>query len=236
MAKKSAASKGYRKVKKAKPFLTKKEIIALAVIVVAIIIGVIVINQLPKLGTIPASKVQEGDIISIANTEARNRYVKVGTIGSLEGYTLEASTSTENPTGGYRFIPEDESSNIEYMRVGGAIWDAERMIANSASYLQGGGVGTDDHTLEPIETTINGSRAFISSARTIRTDEEIAASEEELEKYTQFIYAYVDSIDGHSVSMNFTLSGDDSSVHIPDEGLEEFVTQFAGAFTLPEDK
>ena len=40
MAKKSAKSKGYRKTVKKKPFLTKKEILELVVIVAVIVVGV----------------------------------------------------------------------------------------------------------------------------------------------------------------------------------------------------
>lgn len=232
MAKKSAASKGYRKVKKAKPFLTKKEIIALAVIVVVVIIAAIVINQLPNIGTISARKIQSGDIISIASSEVRNRYKKVGTINEMEGFTLEASTSPESPTGGYRFIPDDENSPIDYFRVGGAVWDAQRMIISNMASITSD--PNSDHTTEPIETTLNGNRCFISSARYIDNSPEPNGEEESL--YSQFIYSYTDSIDGHSISLTCTLRGDDDSIYVADEDLAAFVAQFEGAFTPAEEK
>ena len=226
MAKKSAASKGYRKVQKKKPFLTKKEIIALIIIVIVIIIGAAVIDYLPKVGTISASKIKSGDIISVANSDVKKRYKQVGTIGELEGYTMEASTSPDSPTGGYRFVPEDEDSSIEYVRVGGAVWDAERMIATNMSSI--GADTTSDHTEEAIETTLCGNRAFISSSRYIDDSEETSGEEESV--YSQFIYTYTDSIDGYSIALTCTLRGDDESIYVADEDLAEFVAQFEGAF------
>ena len=243
MAKKTAASKGYRKVKKAKPFLTKNEIIALVVIVIVIAIGAVIINQLPKKGTIPASKVAEGDIIAIANTDVDHRYKKVGTIGSLEGYTLETTTSVENPTGGYRFIPEDEDSDIEYVRVGGAIWSADKMMGSVMPSIQT--IGTSDYSAEPVETTIAGNRAFVCTARSSKYDETKApaaaaegaeTAEQPHNSFSQFIYPYTDSIDGYSISLTCTLEGDDASVYVADEDLTAFLEQFEGAFIPAEEK
>lgn len=233
MAKKSAASKGYRKVQKKKPFLTKKEIIALAIIVVIVIAAVIVIDALAKVGTIPASRIQTGDIISVANSDVEKRYKKVGTVGELEGFSMEASTSPEMPTGGYKFIPEDENSDIEYVRVGGAIWGADKMISNNMASISS--MGADDYTDVAVETTMNGQTCFISSARYVDSSENEETGEEET-SYAQFIYSYTDSIDGYSVALTCTLRGEDESVYVADEDLADFMAQFESAFVIPEEK
>lgn len=228
MAKKSAASKGYRKVQKKKPFLTKKEIVALAIIAVLVIAAVIVIDALAKVGTIPASKIQSGDIIAVANGDVEKRYKKVGTVGELEGYTMEASTSAETPTGGYKFTPEDENSDIEYVRVGGAIWGAERMISTNMSSISS--MGADDYTEEAIETTMNGQPCFISSARYTNMEDG-----DEDTSYAQFIYSYTDAIDDYSIALTCTLRGADESIYVADEDLADFMAQFASAFVIAEE-
>lgn len=160
MAKKSSAmSKGYRKTVKEKPFLTKKEIIALVAIIAAIVLGVVLFNIFYDDGFLGAEEVQTGDIVSFADAKIKNRYLKLGTINELDGFTMEALTSAEKPTGGYVFTPEDESDPLSYFTVGGALGDAaSRQISTTAYWAN-----TADSMSAPIETTIHGSAAVITS-------------------------------------------------------------------------
>ena len=66
MAKKSAMSKGYRKTVKKKPFLSKKEIIELIVIVAVILLGIVLFNIFYDDGFIKEDAVQQGDIVAYA--------------------------------------------------------------------------------------------------------------------------------------------------------------------------
>lgn len=229
MAKKSAASKGYRKVKKAKPFLTVKEIIILAVIIAAIVLGFILINAIPKLGTIPARKVQSTDIVSRANIEAKNRYKVVGTINKLEGYTHESSTSPDSPVGEHTFTPEDEGSSLSALRVRGAIWDAAAMSETVLASVKE--LTPDEVTETPIEATINGSTAYIFTTRDGVTEESEDA-DAEAASYEQNIYCYINAAGEYSISMTANLRGEDTSFYIPDDQLVEYMNQFAGVFNI----
>lgn len=236
MAKNSAASKGYRKTEKKKPFLTKKEIIALVIIVAVIVIGAIIINAIPNIGTIPAGKVKTGDIISVAGNGLKGRYVKLGEINELEGFTMESSTSSETPTGGYDFTPA-EDNGLANLRIGGAIWDAKTMIETMLPSIQT--MGAEEYSEEAIQATIGGRNAYVITARYTSYDEEKAGedasepAEGEINSYNQYIYSYIDAGE-HSISLSATIEGDDASVYIPDEELVEYMNQFAGAFTLIE--
>lgn len=220
MAKKSAASKGYRRTEKKKPFLTRNEIIALAVIVALVIIGVIVVNLVSTAGLIKPNKIKSGDIITVSGVD--KYYKKVGTINEMEGYTMEALTSPDRPTGGYTFTPVDESSSLDHVRVGGAISNASSMINFSVSSIASYGL---DNLTSVVETTIAGHSAYALSGTQTSTDEDGA------EVYRQIIYCYVDTDGEYSISLSATIEGADESVFIPEEELGDYMAQFGAAFT-----
>lgn len=222
MAKKSAASKGYRKQKKETPFITKKDLIILAVIAGIILLGVLAFNIFYDDGFVAPKEIQSGDIISRANTSVDDRYMKVGTINELEGYNMEAATSPEMPTGGYTFTPVEESS-LKSLRVSGAIWDARTMMGTVLASVTNMGA---DATAGPIEGEINGSPAYICTAKYDSFD----AEEDGTASCLQYIYCYV-TVGEYSISMTATVVGEDQSVYIPDEALVEYMSQFAGAYT-----
>ncbi len=226
MSKKSAVSKGYRKTKKPTPFITKRDLKALAIIIAIILVGVIAFNLFYDDGFIAPKEIQSGDIISRANTSVKDRYMRVATINELDGYTMEASTSPETPTGGYLFKPVEEGA-LKSLRVSGAIWDAASMSRTVLPSVQSLGA---DEISEAIETTINGSPAFICSAKF----NEFNGDEEDVNSL-QYIYCYV-TVDEYSVSMTATIAGADPSVFIPDDQLTEYMGQFAGIYTPVESK
>lgn len=179
MAKKSAMSKGYRKTVKAKPFLTKKEIIALVVIVIAIIAGVIVVNMVAKAGTIPASKVQSGEIIGFASAEMRDRYVKLGTVNEVEGFTMEGGATVETPTASYNYTPVEQGDYEHTFSVSTSVYDAstaaDSIMGNYFSY------GLTDLS-EKFETTVYGLPAYVFGVKASYYDETQAAEEETVEE------------------------------------------------------
>ena len=224
MAKESAASKGYRKTKKETPFLTKKDLIILAVIAGVVLLGILAYNIFYDDGFIAPKEIQSGDIISRANTSVDDRYMKVGTINELDGYTMEAGTSPEMPTGGYTFTPTEEGS-LKTLRVSGAIWDAKTMMNTVLASVMN--MGADEYA-GPIETEINGSPAYIC---TVRYNE--FSGDDPAIKSQQYIYCYV-TVGDYSVSMTATIAGADPSVFIPDDQLAEYMSQFAGVYTPAE--
>ena len=118
MAKRSAKSKGYRRQTAKKPYLSKKEIIILCVLLVIIAIGAIVLFRYDD----GALKVKDGAVVTGgdnwliangANARSRARYFKVGEVGEIEGFTRETSGSLSDPNVfQYSFTPEDEDAII----------------------------------------------------------------------------------------------------------------------------
>ena len=159
MAKKtSAASKGYRKNVKKKPFLTKKEIIALIVIVAVIVLAVVLFNVLYN-PYISPKDVQSDDIITYASATTKDKYVRLGSVTDLDGYTRESSISTESPVGSNSYTPVDESSPMTYFSVSGAVVSPASMIDYMYSYYK----PFADSIGEVIETEVNGHTAYICS-------------------------------------------------------------------------
>ncbi len=174
MAKKtSAASKGYRKSVKKKPFLTKKEIIALIVIVAVIILAVVLFNLLYN-PYISAKDVQPNDITTYASASTKDKYVRLGSVTDLEGYTRESSISPETPVGTNSYTPVDESSPMTNFSVSGAVVSPASMIDYMYSFYK----PYADSVSEIIETEVNGHTAYICSFTMSEYVEEEAAEEE----------------------------------------------------------
>lgn len=159
MAKKSAMSKGYRKTQQKKPFLSKKEIIALIIIVVVVIAAFLVINNLPD-GFIGDSAVQEGDILAYGTTKTRDRYVKLGTINELEGYTRTDTKAETTAMVNYTYKPDDEASPINYVTVSGSPLQAESLTKSSMQQLPSYGYTVSDM----YETDVQGYKAYVYSS------------------------------------------------------------------------
>lgn len=175
MAKKtSAASKGYRKNVKKKPFLTKKEIIALIVIVAVIVLAVVLFNVLYN-PYISPKDVQSDDIITYASATTKDKYVRLGSVTGLDGYTRESSISTESPVGSNSYTPVDESSPMTYFSVSGAVVSPASMIDYMYSYYK----PFADSIGEVIETEVNGHTAYICSFTMSEYVEEEAAEDGE---------------------------------------------------------
>ncbi|MDO5324801.1 MAG: hypothetical protein Q4G06_12380 [Clostridia bacterium] len=175
MAKKtSAASKGYRKNVKKKPFLTKKEIIALIVIVAVIVLAVVLFNVLYN-PYISAKDVQSNDIITFASASTKDKYVRLGSVTDLDGYTRESSISTESPVGSNSYTPVDESSPMTYFSVSGAVVSPASMIDYMYSYYN----PFADSISDVIETEVDGHTAYICSFTMSDYVEEEAAEDGE---------------------------------------------------------
>ena len=173
MAKKtSAASKGYRKNVKKKPFLTKKEIIALIVIVAVIILAVVLFNLLYN-PFISAKDVKDDDIITFASANTKNRYVRLGTVTDLDGYTRESTNTVESPVGRNTYTPVDENDPLEYFSVSATVVTPQSMMDYMASFYE----PYKDSSGAIIETEVNGHPAYICSYTMSEYVEEETAEE-----------------------------------------------------------
>lgn len=260
MAKKSAMSKGYRKTVKKKPFLTKKEIIALIVIVAAIIVGVILFNLFYDDGYLDADEVQQGDIVAFASSDLRDRYMKLGEIGEIEGFTLEDRTDISTPTEIFSFTPDAENDNVASISVSGSFVNASSLASSTLSYMS----SILENIPEIQETTLQDHTAYVfaydyseydedygvSEAETeaeaeVETETEVTETEDEIEaevedeaeepahnKFSQNITAYVAVDDTYTICMHIYCVGADESFYLPEDQIIDFVQQYATAFTL----
>lgn len=243
MAKKSAMSKGYRKTAKKKPFLTKKEIIALVVIVAAILLGILLFNLFYDDGFMDAGEVQQGDIVSYASSDLRDRYAKIGEIGAIEGFTLEERTEDASPIETYTFNPDAETGdNVSYVTVSGSFVNAATLAATNISYMDSAlGYNTEIH-----ETTIQDHPAYVfgytyseyvedeAAAEAAAETEPAAETEEEPadNKFSQNLSAYVEVDDSHTLCLHVYLTGSDDSFYIPDDQIVDYIQKYTTAFNL----
>ena len=251
MAKKSAMSKGYRKTVKKKPFLTKKEIIELVVIVAVILLGIVLFNIFYDDGFIKADAVQQGDIVAYASTDLRDRYFKVGTIGELEGYTLNERAEDAAPIESYIFTPEAETDNVDSVSVSASFVNAELLANSTMSYMTG--IETNFSEIE--KTTIQDHDAFVFSytyseydasldaeaaeteaAETEAVETEAAEGETAEEpapnKFSQNLTAYIAVDDSHTLCLHVYRKGGDESFYLANDQIVDYVQQFSSAFNL----
>ncbi len=123
-AKTSARSKGYRKTEQKKPFLTKKEIIALVVIVAVIALAILLFNLLYDDGSlemvdgVAQTENLETSLITSESIGDEVKHFKVGEVGEIAGYTRERSENTVDANrASYIYRPEDEDSPVDYLRI-----------------------------------------------------------------------------------------------------------------------
>ena len=158
MAKKSAANKGYRKTEKKKPFLTKKEIIELIIIVAVIALAIVLFNLFYDDGFIGAKDVQSGDIVSYGSAKIKNRYFKVGEANELDGFTLTENRSENSGLINYTYTPDQETDHINNITLAGSHVDAETLTDSIIAYNS----SIDSiETSEKIATTIQDHDAFV---------------------------------------------------------------------------
>lgn len=159
MAKKSAMSKGYRKTVKKKPFLTKKEIIELVVILAVILLGIVLFNIFYDDGFIKEKDVQTGDVVSYASSNLRDRYMKLAEIRELEGFTLADRGEDDTVISAYTFNSNDNQNNIESISVNGSFVSAQSLVDTTMAYMSG--LTEDSNVTAVQETTIQGYDALV---------------------------------------------------------------------------
>ena len=114
MAKKSAKSKGYRKQNGKKPYLSKRDIVLLCLLVAAVVVAAVLLFRYDDgaLKVKDGKVVTDGDnwlIVDGSNVRGRARYFKLGEVGEIEGYTRETSPLlTNGNVSQYTFTREGE--------------------------------------------------------------------------------------------------------------------------------
>ena len=235
---KSAMQKGYRKQVKAKPFVTKKDIISLIIIVAVIVLGVVLFNLFYDDGFLSAKQVQENDLVTYASTDNRSRYKKVAEVGEKEGFVRTSTATEESPIGSYVFEPETEMDDLASVSVGASFVNAASLTESFVAYAEAAGV----EVMEPVETTINGKTAYVFAYEAAYYSqandpeyvegEEIDVSTKENNTFEQHISAYIDIEGTHTISLQANLTGEDESFYMPHEEVETYLVQFADVINV----
>ncbi len=142
MAKKSAESKGYRKANAKKPYLSKRDIVLLCVLVAAVAVGAFFLFRYDDgaLKVKDGAVVTDGDnwlIVNGSNIRGGARYYKLGEVGELAGYTREAKPTLTNPNvSEYVYTAEDEAADIDTVTVSTSHAGAKALSAYAEETLR----------------------------------------------------------------------------------------------------
>ena len=142
MAKKSAKSKGYRRSVEKKPYLSRKDIIILCVVLAVLAVGAILLFTYDD----GALKVKDGKIVDPGenwlivngNTKGGRRYFKLGEVGDIPGYTMarEPFMSDDNLTQ-FNYTPEAEDSAVTGITISASAYDPARLSEGNARMVAG---------------------------------------------------------------------------------------------------
>lgn len=185
MAKKSAKSKGFRKQQAKKPYLSKREIGILCVLVAVLAVAAYLLFSYDD----GALKTKDGVItdagenwliVNGSPTRGRYRYYKVGEIAELEGFDRENTPLTDVNVPRYVFKPQDESSAVTSINVTTSHSGAERL----ASYVVSTMSGLSSSTFSGISTAeANGANyTWFTSLTAPEAAEEAQAAETEAQE------------------------------------------------------
>lgn len=247
MAKKTAKSKGYRKTKEKKPFLTKKEMIAAIVILVIFAFAMILVLNDDMLfyifpdGNLAGRDIKDGQIATYADLSMKTRFVKIGDAGELEGFTRTTSFSNAGVPTSYTFTPDDEASNVTYASVSGSAVEAAKLPETYRETLSG--LGASVNFTDTVETTIDGHTAYVygyvNEYYDAKLDPDAAGEDTEdaehpANVFEQTLSAYIDCDGKHTVCFHVTYHFDDGEQYIPDDKIEETVLSYAGSFTIDQ--
>lgn len=140
MSKKSAYAKGYRRNSGKKPYLSRKEIVALVCIVAAIALAIVLFNLFyddGSLEVVDGVAQVEGENSLIVNVGSANspRYYKLGEAGAVDGYALSsAPTGADENVREYLYTPEN-GAPYEEISVTASVNSADMLaLATQAGY------------------------------------------------------------------------------------------------------
>ena len=193
MAKKSARSKGFRKQNAKKPYLSKRDIVLLCLLIAAVAVAAFYLFRYDD-GALKVKDdaiVADGDnwlIVNGSNTRGGFRYYKLGEIGELEGFTREAKASTgDERLNEYVFTAQDEGAAVKTAVVSTSHASAEAMSRYAATTLSGvenaevGDVQSKEIAGQTTYYFLYGERPAEASVEAAETAEEAAPAEESTE-------------------------------------------------------
>ena len=249
MAKKSAASKGYRKTIKKKPFLTKNEIIILIAIVAAIILGVILFNMFYGTGYLKLRDLQPDDVVASVSKEMRDRYVKVADAKELAGFTRTDPDRSSSAVGNFIYEPDAPTDHITTISLGGSFLSADELSNTSMNSIQSFNSNNSMVTTERSEVTVQGHKAYLyaytnnyyqspeDEAATETAEEGTEEETPESNVFVQSVSLYVEVDGNYTICLHIYCTGEDDSYYLADDELADFIVGYADQmFTVVEQE
>ena len=259
MAKKSAKSKGYRHQSTKKPYLSKKEIAILCLVVLAVGIGAFFLFRYDDgaLKVKDGAVVTEGEnwlIVDGSNTRGRARYFKLGEIGEIDGVSREkrALLSDANLPE-YVFTLQEAADGVTDIRVACSHSSAANMAKytmTTLSAISGNELGEQQtaeiagHTVQYYTVTSHTEAGEADATAEAEGGDAEAADEapsdqadgsdggESAEGYTRAIAGYFDATHDSCIVVHAEGSADTAEACPTDEALVNALTNAVNAVTI----
>jgi len=250
MAKKSAKSKGYRRQAAKKPYLSKRDIAIVCVIVAALAVAAFFLFRYDD----GALKVKDGAVVTggdnwlIANgsnVRGGARYYKLGEIGEIDGYSRQKGALTSDANiPEYTFTPADGDAGDISLTVTCGHGSAEAMAKYTHSLME----NTDGITAGEVKSGPLGGQAArwysydtdLTAAGATSTPED--AHEEAPEtaedagesRYSRAVAGYIDARNECCVIFRAVSRGETEADCLDQEALQAMVEKAVGAVTVEE--
>lgn len=247
MAKKSAKSKGYRKSVGKKPYLSKRDIIILCVLAAALLVGAILLFTYDD----GALKVKDDRIVDPGenwlivngNTKGGRRYFKLGEVGDIEGYAMEAQPFlSDDNLYQFNYTPEAEDSAVTDITLSASPYAPARLAegyAKMVASIEGSAVSeVATATAGDVEYTYyTYTHEYYEAEDGEEAAEETAeeASDEadaEPNHFDQTLNAYVSAPHDASVVIAISAKADSAEGYLSEDQLKEIAAQAIAAVTL----
>ena len=243
MAKKSAVSKGYRKQAAKKPYLSKRDIAIVCVIVALVAVGAFFLFRYDD----GALKVQDGAVVTEgdnwliangSNMQGGRRYYKLGEIGEIDGYAREkGALSSDGNIPEYSFTTAGEGGGVTVTVTCGH-GSAEAMAKYSLATVQSIGISTageiqtaqlagqdvryysyaTDYTQQDAPAEGEAKSDAPAAEGDAKTDAE-AAEGDAVSRYSRAVAGYIDASHNCCVIVNVVSKGNTDDDCLPDDAL-----------------
>ena len=224
MAKKSAISKGYRKPIEKKPYLSKRDITILCILLAVLAVAAILLFTYDD----GALKVKDGVIVDrgenwlvVNGSTNGRRYYKLAELGAMDGYTLEPTVSEydENIVT-YTYTPVEEGP-VTSITVSGVPAKPER----AAEYYHSLFTGLD---ATDVTSGVDGSAFTVQSSPADENAEQTTG------KFQKAWHSYFSAAHDSSIGIVIQASADTEEALNIDDQMSDLTFKTLHALTLEE--
>ena len=250
MAKKSAKSKGYRRQTAKKPYLSRRDIAIVCVIVAALAVAAFFLFRYDD----GALKVKDGAVVTDgdnwliangSNVRGGARYYRLGEIGEIDGYSRQkGALSSDANLPEYTFTPAGEDKGDVSLTVSCGHGSAEAMAkythslmentpSITAGEVQSGQLGGVDARWYSYDTDLTDAEATPEDANDTADAAQADAGEN---RYSRAIAGYIDASHDCCVIFRAVSRGETQAECLDLEALQGMVEKAVGAVTLDAGK